>query len=1339
MIRPLFFLLCIVMINNIVHAQMFRHAENVSGLNILMENNGASVADYDGDLDLDIFVVAKSLDQEGVEISHSKLLRNNNDGTFTDVTQESGLIGALNPDEIFQDTFALDGLKYGASWGDYNNDGFPDILLTYSFKVQLYKNLGNGTFVNATEASGILGFNNCINTGATWFDYDNDGFLDLHISDWGYCSNTTLYHNNGDETFTDVTGIMQVGGREIAYSAIPYDFNEDGWMDLYLTNDINEPNVLYINNQGNTLIDQAASYGLNHQGDDMAVAMGDYNNDGSFDFFISNINDNALYVKNGISSYVDIALQNNLRETGWAWDTKFSDFDLDGDEDLYIVNGYDFGSASSSDYNFFFENIVSGNGQHSFLDASEEFGLRDLTISVSAVDFDFDNDGDTDILVTNSDGPSFLYENTLLNFFEENTLHWLKVSLEGTISNRSAIGTELTLTTNSGTIKRYYHGVGFLGQSLQPVHFGLNGDTQIMELSIKWPSGLMESYQNLEADTVLKVTEGQGYEVLDIQPSIKTFGCTDPNSCSYNPAAIVDDGSCTYLPSLQISGNTASGFFKTETYSYPLLPGSSLLWEVIGGEIVEGQGTDHITVKWEMNETGTVRVIETGQECQSQYSELNVSLNIALMDSNKSIARVWNEALLESIRNDFARPTVHARNLFHTGVAMYDAWAIYDDEARPYLIGNTVHGFTSELQEFESSEDVETSRKIAISYTAYRLLNHRFANSPDFEDSQRIYNLIMDQLGYDTSYTSTDYTSGNPAALGNYIAESIINYGLGDGSREQSGYDNAYYQPVNEPLLPVVPGNETMTYPNRWQPLSLDIFIDQSGNIIEGSVPVFLSPEWGNVQPFAMGDEDKSVLERDGNQFIVYNNPSEPPYLDNTNSSVSSEAYKWGFSLVSVWSSHLDPTDGVMWDISPRSIGNIPYESLPTNYQQYPGFYDLLNGGDISAGRDINPVTGTPYQTQMVPRGDYTRVLAEFWADGPDSETPPGHWFTILNYVNDHPLLTKKFHGEGSVLDDLEWDVKAYFILGGTMHDVAISAWGIKGYYDYTRPISAIRYMAEKGQSTDESLPNYNPEGIKLIEGYIEQVQAGDPLAINNPENIGKIKLNAWRGHDYIEDTTTDDAGVGWILADNWWPYQRPSFVTPPFAGFVSGHSTYSRAAAEVMTLITGSEYFPGGMGEFVARQNEFLVFEEGPSVDVVLQWATYRDASDQTSLSRIWGGIHPPADDIPGRIIGEKIGRKTFGYALPYFSGRTTTMSENNLLVFPNPVLAQEIYIANAKEQDTVELFDMTGRLIPLVEKHFDTNRKQLYIKLPNYLASGLYVIRSRGLSKILVVDHDN
>jgi hypothetical protein len=235
----------------------------------------------------------------------------------------------------------------------------------------------------------------------------------------------------------------------------------------------------------------------------------------------------------------------------------------------------------------------------------------------------------------------------------------------------------------------------------------------------------------------------------------------------------------------------------------------------------------------------------------------------------------------------------------------------------------------------------------------------------------------------------------------------------------------------------------------------------------------------------------------------------------------------------------------------------------------------------------------------MVPRGDYTRVLAEFWADGPHSETPPGHWFVILNYVNDHPMMEKRFKGEGPILDDLEWDVKAYFILSGAMHDAAITAWGIKGWYDYIRPVSALRGMAELGQSTDPGLPNYHAGGIELIPGYIELVTSGDPLAGPSDENVGKVKLLSWKGPDFIDDPETDVAGVDWILAEDWWPYQRPSFVTPPFAGYISGHRTYSRTAAEVLTLLTGDPFFPGGMGEFEAKQNEFKVFEEGPSVDV--------------------------------------------------------------------------------------------------------------------------------------------
>ena len=200
----------------------------------------------------------------------------------------------------------------------------------------------------------------------------------------------------------------------------------------------------------------------------------------------------------------------------------------------------------------------------------------------------------------------------------------------------------------------------------------------------------------------------------------------------------------------------------------------------------------------------------------------------------------------------------------------------------------------------------------------------------------------------------------------------------------------------------------------------------------------------------------------------------------------------------------------------------------------------------------------------MVPLGDYARVLAEFWADGPDSETPPGHWFTILHEVNENPQLVKKFEGNGNVLNDLEWDVKFYFNLGGAMHDAAITAWGVKGYYDYIRPMSAIRYMAAQGQSSDMNLPNYHPHGIPLVNDFIEVIQLGDPLAGDNNEYVGEIKLKAWQGHDILEDNNVNVAGVDWILAENWFPYQKITFVTPNFAGYVSGHSTFSSAAAKV-------------------------------------------------------------------------------------------------------------------------------------------------------------------------------
>ncbi len=700
-----------------------------------------------------------------------------------------------------------------------------------------------------------------------------------------------------------------------------------------------------------------------------------------------------------------------------------------------------------------------------------------------------------------------------------------------------------------------------------------------------------------------------------------------------------------------------------------------------------------------------------------------------------SAARLWNEAQLEAIRHDFARPTVHARNLFHAAIVMYDCWAAYDNTADTYLLGKTIGNFTCTFNGINTPVDVHAARTEALSYAMHRFLKHRFQRSPGAATSLAHFDSLLAAQGYDVNFTSTNYSTGSAAALGNYIGQSVIDYGLQDGANEQNDYAAQHYEPVNPPLLPVVSGNPNLLDPNRWQPLSLKTYIDQNGNPQPGDTIRFVTPEWGNVVPFALTAADRTIYHRNGAEYWVYHDPGAPAYMDVTNGvSANSEFYRWNFSLVSTWSSHLDASQPVRWDISPASIGNV--QKLPETPEEIRNFYNMLAGGDAGIGRTMNPRTGLPYTPQIVPRGDYARVLAEFWADGPKSETPPGHWFTILNYVSDHPLFEKRFKGQGPILSDLEWDVKAYLALGGAVHDAGITAWGIKGWYDYVRPISAIRWMGDRGQCSDPSLPSFSPNGMALIPGFIELVQAGDSLAGAENENVGKIKVKAWRAHDYIGNPETDVAGVDWILAENWWPYQRPTFVTPPFAGYISGHSTFSRAAAEVMTLLTGDEYFPGGMGEFYTPQNKYLVFEDGPSVDVTLQWATYRDASDQCSLSRIWGGIHPPVDDIPGRILGRKVGINAFTLAERYFNGQVSSVANSpedarvpakfSAQVYPNPVnngKAITVRLNRAAPGAVAQLYNLQGQLVRTQTLPATGNRQ--FTLQTEALSSGMYLLR--------------
>jgi hypothetical protein len=709
---------------------------------------------------------------------------------------------------------------------------------------------------------------------------------------------------------------------------------------------------------------------------------------------------------------------------------------------------------------------------------------------------------------------------------------------------------------------------------------------------------------------------------------------------------------------------------------------------------------------------------------------LSLFLSIPFLQAQHSVARDWNEELLSAIRGDFARPTVHARNLFHSSIAMYDAWAIFNNTSETVFLGKTYGNYTCAFNGITTPTDIAAAQHETMSYAIFRLLTHRFANSPGATTSLAAFQTLFESYGYDISFTSTDYSAGSYAALGNYLASEIINFGLQDGSNEQNDYANLQYTPSNSPLILEIYEDTNDINPNKWQPLAFNVYIDQGGNVFPLNTPSFLSPEWGEVTPFALKSQDLEVFN-DGFDCYIYNNPGAPAYIqDSNNNDGIDDPYKWYFALVSLWSSQLDPADNTMIDISPGALGNLDTTQFPQTFQEYQAFYDIYQGGDPSTGRTLNPVTNMPYVPQLVKRADYARVLAEYWADGPDSETPPGHWFTIMNYVSDHPLVEKRLNGIGSILDDLQWDVKCYLALGGAMHDAAVNTWGIKGYYDYVRPISAIRYMAGKGQSSDNILQSYDPHGLPLIPGYIELIETGDALAGLGDVNVGKLKVYAWKGPDYISDPTTDIAGVDWILATKWWPYQRGTFVTPPFAGYLSGHSTFSRAAAEVLTLLTGDEYFPGGMGTFDIPQDDFLVFEKGPSAPFTLQWATYRDASDQTSLSRIWGGIHPPIDDIRGRILGIQIGVDAFTKANEYFVLSTEEFEAKKTRIYPVPFTDQLTIESENDQISNLELYSIDGRL--LFTETINSNQKT--IKIPN-LQTGIYFVKAYDSSAKVIL----
>jgi hypothetical protein len=652
---------------------------------------------------------------------------------------------------------------------------------------------------------------------------------------------------------------------------------------------------------------------------------------------------------------------------------------------------------------------------------------------------------------------------------------------------------------------------------------------------------------------------------------------------------------------------------------------------------------------------------------KAAFTVLALLLCASTVHAVPSAAREWNEEIMAAIRINLPNPPAHARNLHHLGVAMYDAWAAYDTTAIGYIYNEKISPLPA---------DIEAARREAISYAAYRLLRARFvtpvpAPPGALATSARI-DAKLTALGYSTAVAQAATTSDpTPAELGKRVGQAILTWGATDGFT-LTAYPQAYNAAVNpnmvtvqdpnnpppavifpramsvlgdngEPLdgmgqrqhnmplgvgIPLIADTAHAythdTNPSFWQPLALSASVTQNGIPTPGGPQAFVGVQGLAYTPFS----------------LIRTDPLKPWIDIGPPSSFGSASYKDAAMDVLRKSARLnDPT---VLDFSPGAYGNNPL------------------GNDSGTGHPVNPATSLPYASNNLKVGDFFRVMAEFWADGPNSETPPGHWHVLFNEVSDNPLTVKRIRGVGPTVNDLEWDVKGYFALSGATHDAACEAWSLKRYYNGMRPITIIRYLATVGQ-------------LPLEPGVVEVVTAESSAPGERHEYIWSVYLNDYdlgffhQGEVVIysypgEGRTNPPAQlpplpattqntIRWMFATDWLPFQRKTFNTPAFPGYISGHSTFSRAAAEALTLVTGSPLFPGGFGHHTIAADSMQI-DKGPSVDVDLQWSTYYDAADQAGQSRRWGGIHPGEDDYPARVVGSQVGKSAFALAEKFWTG---------------------------------------------------------------------------------------
>ncbi|MEE8608521.1 MAG: CRTAC1 family protein [Nitrospiraceae bacterium] len=522
---------------------------NISGgprKNYLLDvaGNGAAFFDYDNDNDMDLLVVNGSTFgnfRRGGDPMVT-LYRNSGDGKFSDVTNRSGL--------------NKKGWGQGVCVADYDNDGYQDFYITGYGSNALFRNQGNGTFDDVTEQAGVA--DGRWSTSCAFGDYDRDGHVDLYVANYVFLNEEitpvrgtadpickymgkdvmcgprglpgqpdALYRNSGDGTFTDVTesaGIRDPGyyGLGVIFS----DLDNDGWLDIYVANDSN-PNFLFRNNRDGTFSEIAleAEVALSEEGLEqagMGLAVGDYNNDGSFDIFVTNFSQdtNTLYQNEGEGLFGVMTYLAGLGVPSLpylAWGTGFVDLDNDGFLDIFIANGHIYSEidqfALGSTFrqpNQLYRNL--GNGR--FIEVTEQVGGSLLVKQSSrGVAFgDYDNDGDLDILITNLDERP-----VLLRTDSTNHNHWITLRLVGTKSNRDAIGARVAVQLGDRVLTAEVRSGGsYLSHNDSRIHFGLGDETRIQRLEVRWPSGLVETFGDLSADRFFLVREGQGVTEIEI-------------------------------------------------------------------------------------------------------------------------------------------------------------------------------------------------------------------------------------------------------------------------------------------------------------------------------------------------------------------------------------------------------------------------------------------------------------------------------------------------------------------------------------------------------------------------------------------------------------------------------------------------------------------------------------------------------------------------------------------------------------------------------------------------------------------------------------------------------